>query len=75
MITKQPWSTVALLDGDGDAIPEGDDQTRVRYLIEYRKHETMSTVYFAERFPGQDIDDMSEWGPRYGEIDWSGFPS
>lgn len=69
------WQTIALLDADGGAIPEGNDPTRVKYLAEYRATGGMTGVFFAYPEPRQDDPEAWQWGPGADAIDWSGFPA
>jgi hypothetical protein len=69
------WQTIALLDADGDAIPGGNNPTRVKALAEYRATGGMTGVFFAYPERRQEDREAWEWGPTADAIDWTGFPT
>jgi hypothetical protein len=69
------WTTIPLIDSDGDAIPGGHDSTRERALAEYISTGSMTTVFFAQPEPGQEDLEQRQWGPTVDGIDWSHWPT
>ena len=70
---KIPWTSVWVLDSDGETPLGGEDE--IRALREYRRTGAIVGRFLGRHGgPTEDPDDASTWGPAVEDVDWTGFP-